>query len=112
MLYFCHGCIALCKSLTTTLYVSQCLSRKDKTIHPIMKYPHLYKQVAGQVMQLDATVMILIILICPGTLAVMMQVSLKKYGKTSPSAFGLTGRKTIAIVRSSGRLPACMLCLT
>ena len=34
----------------------------------------------------------------------VMQVSLKKYGKTSPSAFGLTGRKTIAIVRSSGKV--------
>lgn len=42
----------------------------------------------------------------------MMQVSLKKYGKTSPSAFGLTGRKTIAIVRSSGRLPPDPACLT
>ncbi|DBA80897.1 hypothetical protein WJX77_008755 [Trebouxia sp. C0004] len=34
----------------------------------------------------------------------LRSVSLKKYGKTSPSAFGLTGRKTIAIVRSSGAI--------
>lgn len=31
-----------------------------------------------------------------------MQVSLKKYAKVPPSVLGLTGRKTIAIVRSSG----------
>jgi len=92
--------------LTITLYVSQCLSRKD-AVGAIMKFPHLYKQILGQAMQPAAAVMMLIILICPETLAVMIQVSLKKYGKTSPSAFGLTGRKTIAIVRSSGRLSAC-----
>lgn len=33
-----------------------------------------------------------------------MQVSLKKYAKVSPGAFGLRGRKTIAIVRSSGNM--------
>lgn len=34
----------------------------------------------------------------------LRSVSLKKYSKTSLSAFGLTGRKTIAIVRSSGAI--------
>lgn len=72
-----------------------------------MKHHHLYKQLAGQALQPDAVALMLVILIYPETLAVMIQVSLKKYGKTSPNAFGLTGRKTIAIVRSSGRLPAC-----
>lgn len=34
----------------------------------------------------------------------VVQVSLKKYAKVSPGAFGLQGRKTIAIVRSSGKI--------
>ena len=38
------------------------------------------------------------------TSVAVVQVELKKYAKVSPGAFGLRGRKTIAIVRSSGMM--------
>ena len=33
-----------------------------------------------------------------------MQVGLKKYAAVSPSAFGLVGRKRIAVIRSAGAI--------
>ena len=33
-----------------------------------------------------------------------MQVGLKKYASVSPSAFGLVGRKRIAVIRSAGAI--------
>lgn len=36
--------------------------------------------------------------------ACVMQVGLKKYAAVSPSAFGLVGRKRIAVIRSAGAI--------